>query len=203
MKISRAQNHSAMTLIEMMMAFGVFTMLMTSLFALHLFGFKMNQITLSKLGASDTAREGFSRLLGDVRASSGYQIGTMPTNVPYTNFSVVANGSNWTGNALKLSYATTTNQIIYFFHPTNYALCRYTNGVSGYYTVVTGTTNTSQFRSEDYQGNVQTSSNAQTVVSVFMEFYQLQYPLTHIGTGSNYLYDYYRLELKAASRNYN
>jgi hypothetical protein len=203
MKISRAKTVSAMTLIEMMLAFGVFTMMMTALFALHLFGFKMNQLTLSKLGASDNAREGFGRLLGDVRSSSGYQIGTLATNVPYTNFTSAASGSNWVGNALKLSYGTTTNQIIYFFHPTNYALCRYTNGVSGYFQVVSGITNTAQFRSEDYQGAVQSSSNAQSVVSVFMEFYQLQYPMTHIGTGSNYLYDYYRLEFKAAPRNYN
>ena len=192
-----------MTLIEMLFAFAVFTMLMTGLFALHIFGLKMNQLTLSKLGASDQARDGFGRLLGDVRSSSSFQIGTMPTNTPYTNFTAIATGSNWVGNALKLSYSTTTNQIIYYFHPTNYALCRYTNGVSGYFQVVSGLTNTGVFRAEDYQGVPQSGANAQNVVSVFMEFIEFQYPLTRVGSGSNYLYDYYKLEFKAASRNFN
>jgi hypothetical protein len=176
--------------------------MMSGLFALHIFGLKMNQLTLSKLGASDQARDGFGRLLGDVRSSSSFQIGTMPTNTPYTNFTAIAGGSNWIGNALKLSYTTTTNQIIYYFSPGDYALCRYTNGVSGFFKVVSGLTNTGQFRAEDYKGAVQSGANAQNVVSVFMEFYEFQFPMTRMGTGSNYLYDYYKLEFKAASRNF-
>ena len=205
MRTSLSKNVSrreAMTLIEMLFAFAVFTMLMSGLFALHIFGLKMNQLTLSKLGASDQARDGFGRLLGDVRASSSFQIGTMPTNAPYTNFTSITTGSNWIGNALKLSYTSSTNQIIYYFNPADYSLCRYTNGVSGYFKVVSGLTNTGQFRAEDYQGNLQSGANAQSVVSVFMEFFEFQYPLTRVGSGSNYLYDYYKLEFKASSRNF-
>ena len=38
------------------------------------------------------------------------------------------------------------------------------------------------------------------LVNVLLQFYQYQYPLTKVGTGSNYLYTYYQLELAAARR---
>jgi hypothetical protein len=38
------------------------------------------------------------------------------------------------------------------------------------------------------------------VVNVLLQFYQYQYPLTKVGSGSNYLYNYYQLELAAARR---
>lgn len=38
------------------------------------------------------------------------------------------------------------------------------------------------------------------MVNVLLQFYQYQYPLTKVGSGSNYLYNYYQLELAAARR---
>lgn len=38
------------------------------------------------------------------------------------------------------------------------------------------------------------------LVDVLLQFYQYQYPLTRVGSGSNYLFNYYQVELAAARR---
>jgi prepilin-type N-terminal cleavage/methylation domain-containing protein len=38
------------------------------------------------------------------------------------------------------------------------------------------------------------------LVDVLLQFYQYQYPLTKVGSGSNYLFNYYQVELAAARR---
>jgi len=38
------------------------------------------------------------------------------------------------------------------------------------------------------------------LVNVLLQFYQYQYPLTKVGSGSNYLFNYYQMELAAARR---
>jgi hypothetical protein len=45
-----------------------------------------------------------------------------------------------------------------------------------------------------------TYSTYNYLVDVILQFYQYQYPLTKVGTGSNYLFNYYQIELAAARR---
>lgn len=45
-----------------------------------------------------------------------------------------------------------------------------------------------------------TYSTYNYLVDVLLQFYQYQYPLTKVGSGSNYLFNYYQIELAAARR---
>jgi hypothetical protein len=188
---------SGMTLVEMMTAMSIFIVLMAGMLAIHMFGLRYDQITGSRLGASDQARQSFDKLLGDVRAAKSIAIGT---NYNATNFVAVPSGSNLVGTALKVGFSKSTNIIIYYFDTGVNKLFRYTNGVPGYKTLAANLTNTYQFTGEDYQGNILTGLDNHSVVGVRMEFYEFYYPLTKVG--SNYLYDYYKLEFKASSRNF-
>lgn len=53
------------------------------------------------------------------------------------------------------------------------------------------------FRNEDYRGVVTTDQQYKGVVSIILEFYQFQYPITQVGNG--FYYDYYRQTFKVAA----
>ncbi|MFM2081546.1 MAG: hypothetical protein RL380_237 [Verrucomicrobiota bacterium] len=186
----------AMTLVEMVVTMAILVMMMGGMIALHLFGMKYDYVATSKLGASDQARRSFNTLLSDIRSAKGIGIGTNYG----TTFTNVPKGSNLLGTALQLVYARSTNVIVYYFDTANNWLCKRTNGVAGYEVMASEMTNTFIFRGEDYLTQNITYLDNHSVVSIIMEFYRYQYPLVTIG--SNQLYDYYKLEFKAASRNF-
>jgi uncharacterized membrane protein YgcG len=192
-----ARHLSAMTLVELMVCASIFVMLMGGLFAVHIFGMKYDYIATSKLGASDQARRSFNVILGDIRAAKGIGVGT---NYSGNIFSNVPQGSNYIGTAIQLSFTRSTNVVVYYFDRTNNWLCKRTNGYSGFDIMASEMTNTFIFKGEDYLGNPVTYLDNHCVINISMEFYQYQYPLVTIG--SNQLYDYYKLEFKAASRNF-
>ena len=66
----------AMTLVEMVVTFSILIMMMGGMFALHIFGMKYDQVTTSKLGASDQSRRAFDTILGDIRSAKGIAVGT-------------------------------------------------------------------------------------------------------------------------------
>ena len=192
----------AMTLIEMMTAMAIFLVAMSGMFALHIFGLRYDQVVGSKLGASDQTRQAFNKLLNDIRASKWIRVGTNTTG---NSFVAVPSGQNLIGPALQIGYATNFNyglsNVINYYFTTDGKLRRSTNGYSGYDTLCSYITNNPVFRGEDYKGNALTALDNHSVIGIKMEFYQYQYPLTKVG--SNYLYDYYKLEFKASSRDYN
>jgi len=55
------------------------------------------------------------------------------------------------------------------------------------------------FSAQDYLGQQMSDYQYKYVIDTLMEFYQYQFPKTFVGPG--YYYDYYRIELKAASHN--
>jgi hypothetical protein len=193
-----------MTLIETVTTVGLFALLSFGWFAVFIFGQRFDEIVNSKIGATDLARLACQKILRDVHGCKGMTVGT---NYGGTNFVVVPAGNNLIGTALQLTYNTnwTTNVIIYYYDPVAQQLNRSTQGVSGYLPIANYITNTFRFTLENHTNGVLTSVTTglldnQPLVDVFMEFYQYQYPLTMIG--SNYLFDYYKLEFTATSRNY-
>jgi hypothetical protein len=194
---------SAMTLIETMTTLWIFVVVLLGMVYVFIFGQRYDELVNSKIGATDLARLAGQKILRDVHGCKGVQIGT---NYGGTNFVPVPSGSNQIGTALQLTYNTnwTTNIIEYYYDVTNQCLDRATQGVSGFVTLANYITNTFAFTAENHTGTILTSETNMTdneaVIDVFMEFYQYQYPLTVIG--SNYLFDYYKLEFDATSRNY-
>jgi hypothetical protein len=201
---ARRRRTLAMTFVEMFVTIGIFIILLTGMFAVFIFGQRFDEIVASKIGAADVARETCQKILLDVHGCKGLLVGT---NYGGTNFVATPSGTNQVGTAIRLIYSTnwTTNVIIYFYDAPSQHLCRSTQGVSGFKVVANYITNSFRFSAENHTNRVLTSVTSgmvdnEPVVDVFMEFVQYQYPLTKIGT--NYMYDYYKLQFMATSRNY-
>lgn len=181
----------ALTLVEMMVAMSVFSLVVIGMISAHLFGLRQDGLVNSKLGANDESRRALNRLTGDIRAAKLWRVGTGTE----TSFSPMTNGTAQQGNALQLSFTTDTNSYVrYFFDANNNQLCRTVSGSSGHTVVARYLTNNMFFRAEDYLGNLKTDLSYKYVVRVFMEFHQFSYPLTRVGPG--YLYDRYKMEFK-------
>jgi hypothetical protein len=185
----------------------IFVFMVLGVLYVWMFGMRFDQLTCSKLGASDKSRMSFDQLTHDIRAAKWWKVG----NGSGTNFTVCGNATNQIGNALKLSSSADTNSpayVIYWFDTTACQLCRLSNGLPAIQIMAqsltntgvlgNGTTNTSMtFYAEKYDGTRAMDWQYKYAIVTTMEFCQYQYPLTRVGPG--YYYDYYRIQLKAAS----
>ncbi|HLH54952.1 MAG TPA: prepilin-type N-terminal cleavage/methylation domain-containing protein [Verrucomicrobiae bacterium] len=191
-----------MTLTEIMVTMAVFSLVVIGLVYTGMFCFQLDQLANSKVGASDSARRGFDQLSADIRSSKMWFIGS--GNI--SSFTPCGNATNQIGNALKVHATTSTNNyVVYYFDTNACTLCRYTNGMSTSSVIVTGLTNATgssmSFHAERYDGTMLTDLQFKYVIVAVMEFCQYQYPLTKVGP--NYFYNYYKLQFKLASHNFN
>ena len=103
-----------------------------------------------------------------------------------------------------------TAWIIYYFDTNACQLCRASNGVAQVQIIaqnltnsgtlgngVTTTNNSMTFQAEKFDGTPALDWQYKYMIVTTMEFCQYQYPLTRVGAG--YYYNYYRIQLKAAS----
>jgi prepilin-type N-terminal cleavage/methylation domain-containing protein len=189
-RIARA-GQRGLTLAEMMVTMGVFSMMVLGLVSAHIFGLKRDQLVQSKLGASEQSRRGFNQLAADVRGAKKWAVG----NGTRTSFAPIANNSLQQGTALQLNLTSNTNNYIrYYFEGNNSRLCRVKSGESGYKVIAQDLTNTLYFAAEDFKGSNQTTLTYKGVVRVQLQFRQYQYPLTKVGPG--YYYDSYTLQFR-------
>jgi len=203
----RGRRAQAFTLAEMMISVFIFVFMVLGVIYVWMFAMRFDELSCSKLGASDKSRMSFDMLTSDIRAAKWWKVGTGND----TSFTACVNATNQVGNALKLSSSGDTNSpayIIYYFDTAASQLCRLSNGVptikiiaqsltnSG--TLGNGTTNTSMtFYAEKYDGTRAMDWQYKYALVTTMEFCQYQYPLTKVGPG--YYYNYYRIQIKAAS----
>jgi Tfp pilus assembly protein PilW len=203
----RGRRAQAFTLAEMMISVFIFVFMVLGIIYVWMFAMRYDELSCSKLGASDKSRMSFDLLTSDIRAAKWWKVGTGNA----TSFTPCVNATNQVGNALKLSSSGDTNSpayIIYYFDTAASQLCRLSNGVptikiiaqsltnSG--TLGNGTTNTSMtFYAEKYDGTRALDWQYKYAIVTTMEFCQYQYPLTKVGPG--YYYNYYRIQIKAAS----
>jgi hypothetical protein len=216
-QIQCSRGTRAMSLAELMTSLSIFGLILGALLATNMFGMRQDELTNSKLGANDKSRVCFNLILDEIRSSKNIQIG----NGYYTNFVALTNGQLQAGPSLQIIPSTNTSLCIYYWFDTNAgALWRaaYSNS-PGSSPVLFGSTNivtqyltnvTSQwlsasmmFRAMDYTGTTNltvdpTNYNYNYVVSILMQFYQYQYPMTTVG--SNYLFNYYQLTYSATRR---
>ena len=203
----RGRRAQAFTLAEMMISVFIFVFMVLGVIYVWMFAMRFDELSCSKLGASDKSRMSFDMLTSDIRAAKWWKVGTGD----HTSFTACGNQTNQVGNALKLSSSGDTNSpayIIYYFDTAACTLCRLSNGVptikiiaqsltnSG--TLGNGTTNTSMtFYAEKYDGTRALDWQYKYAIVTTMEFCQYQYPLTKVGPG--YYFNYYRIQIKAAS----
>jgi Tfp pilus assembly protein PilW len=198
----RAGAQTALTLAEMMITVSVFSLLILGLVYTGMFCLRLDELANSKAGASDSARRGFDLLSSDIRSAKMWYIGAGNQ----TSFSPCGNATNQQGNALRVHYTTDTNSsVVYFFDTNACKLYRYANGMSSSRVIVDGLTNASgsgmSFHAERYDGTILTDLQFKYVIVAVLEFCQYQYPLTRVGPG--YFYNYYKMQIKVASHNFN
>ena len=208
----------AFTLPEMMVAVLIFVFMVLGIIYAMLFGMRYDQLVCSKLGASDKSRMSFDLLTVEIRSAKSWSIGNIVTNNK-SNFTPCGNATAQVGNALSLTNSPTdTNAWVrYWFDTNGCQLCRGTNnGVATSYQIIaqslTNTGNALLPMSMAFHAEQRTNNNLVTnissadikqdlqfkyVIAAMMEFSQYQYPLTRVGPG--YYYNYYCIQIKAAS----
>src|SRR5436190_5022790 len=205
---SSSATEAGLTMVEMMVTMAIFVMLVTAFISANIFGLRYDQLVCSKLGASEQSRRSFEQLTSDIRASKIWRIGSGSQ----TTFNAVSNATLMQGNALQLNLTTDTNLYVRYWFDTNGPttqpngrLCRVTSGgefviCAQYLTNASGTSMV--FQAQNYIGaGVLSDYQYKYVIDALMEFYQYQFPKTIVGPG--YYYDYYRIDLKAASHSPN
>ena len=211
----RARRAQAFTLAEMMVAVFISVFMVLGIIYTWMFCLRFDEVVCSKLGASDKSRIGFDQLTSDIRSSKWWKIGSGANNGTTLTFAACGNATNQVGNAIQLSLSSDTNStayVIYCFDTNACSLYRQTNGVQTIQIIAqnltnsgilgNGLTNTSMtFHAEQYNGAFAQDWQYKYTIVTTMEFCQYQYPLTKVGPG--YYYDYYRIQLKAASHSPN
>ena len=192
-------NSAAFTLPETMVASTVFVFVVLAVVYLNIYGLKLYQVANSKSGASDIARQTFTKLFEEIRCAKGWQVGSGTL----TTFTPCAAGVPQTGNAIRLFPTTTSqfvidtnNYMVYYVVANSGTLQRRTSTTSSKQ-IANWLTNTVSFTVETPRGDIQTDLSYKGVIHVQMFFAQYLYPLTKIGSG--YLYDSYQLNFRVAS----
>jgi hypothetical protein len=192
-QLSGRRQH-ALSLVEMMVATGLFGLVVIGLVYVHMFGLRQDALVNSKLGASDQSRRSFDLLANDVRSSKFWQVGTGDSS----DFTPIPNGEAQQGNALIVHLTTDTNNyVMYWFDTTRRDLRRAVSGQSTFKTIAHSLTNTMYFRAENYRGDILYDLTHKGVLNVAMQFSQYEYPLTQVGPG--FYYDYYKMEFRLTS----
>jgi Tfp pilus assembly protein PilW len=207
----RARRTRAFTVAEMMVAVFIFVFMVLGIIYVWMFALRYDELVCSKLGASEKSRMSFDVLTADIRSAKWWKVGSGTNNGTTLVFTACVNATNQVGNALKLSASGDLNStafVIYCFDTNACNLYRMSNGVTPFQiiaqsltnsgTLGNGLTNTSMtFQAEKFDGTPAQDWQYKYAIVTTMEFCQYQYPLTYVGPG--YYYNYYRIQLKAAS----
>jgi hypothetical protein len=206
----------AMTLPELLVSLTILVMAIAGLISVNIFGMRYDELTNSKLGATDQSRLNFNLMMEEIRAGKNVLIGSGS----FTNFTPVTNGLAQRGDTIQILPTTNLTTYIYYYFETNAPtnsswLIRIstTNGGTTYTSNLVAQsitnltslwlTNACCFQALDYTGTnilMQSPTNYthNYVVAALVQFYQYQYPLTRVG--SNYLFNYYQIQFMAARR---
>jgi type II secretory pathway pseudopilin PulG len=180
----------AFTLPELMVTVAILILLVGAMVSTNLFGLRMFQIEETKLNASDEAHKIVGVLMDEIHSCDSFQIGIV-TNGTFTGLPL---GAAQIGPAL-IVYPTTntTNFIVYYVNAADQKFRRTTNARGSTKILAQSVTNvTDLFRAQDYQGNLLTNSQDNTVLHLKLEFYEA----TRYGVPP----DYYKLETSATRR---
>lgn len=186
----------AFTVVELMIAASLFLVVIGGVVFAQISGVKMYNLTKAKLGASDQARGAMNLMVTEVRSAKIVRVGTGSIS----SFVPITEGNPMQGSAIQIHSTTNTNYFIrYFLDSTDKKLKRTTNGATSTDIVAEYITNTVPFSLESYNGTILTASQNNRVVSVALQFFQVQYPIVTIG-GPGSWYDFYQLRTKITRR---
>ena len=185
----------AVTLIELLVTMTLTTFVVGGVVYSHIMGGRLMQFAAAKLGASDSARKAFGKLQDEIRAATTIQIG----NGTATNFTAIPNGTAMQGRAIQIFPTTNNNWWIRYFYVTNNSeLRRVTSSNATPQLIASYVTNAVLFSKEDYLGNTLSADTGNSTVYIRLQFYQLSYPMTKVGT--NNFYEYFQLQTRVTRR---
>jgi type II secretory pathway pseudopilin PulG len=185
----------AFTLVEVMVSMAILMMLLAGVLSAHIFGLRLFQITQSKLGANQEARQAINLLMDEIRSGKLVKIGAGDLST----FTEVSPNSVQRGSAIQIYASTNTNSFVrYFWDAGDNRLKRTTNGAAALSIVANSITNQFIFSSEDFQGNVHTNNANNRVIAMTLQFYQIQYPIVLIGPGQ--FYEFYQISTRITRR---
>jgi type II secretory pathway pseudopilin PulG len=184
------------TLVELMVALGVFMFVVIGSLSLHIFGLKLNEMVKVKVTASEGARRALGSLVTEIHGAGNVLVG----NGGYTAFTPSAFNTPQQGNAIQIyPVKTDTNRFVrYFLDATDKSLKRLEGGSGAMTVIATSITNRAVFSSEDFAGNVLSNSFNNRVICVRLQFFRLDDPTIAIGAG--HYYDFYQLQTRITRR---
>ncbi|MGH7942552.1 MAG: PulJ/GspJ family protein [Limisphaerales bacterium] len=212
----------AFTLIEMMVAIGVFSLVVLGTIAIQIYAMRVYTLAATKLTASEEARATMNDVRDQVRGARLVYVGDYEytSNFPPADFKAMTNGDTQQGNALMIYPTTTTNSFtLVYLAPgrsnnftafakngaplgTNSLLMIvYTNGalqVSN--DIADFITNQIVFDAENFEGTVLTNNQNNYLIHMTLSFSQWEYPIAYIGSNSFNAYDYYQLNTAMTRR---
>jgi hypothetical protein len=212
----RAPRHrqvEAFTLTEMLVSMLILIFMVLGVVYAMLAGMRYDQLVCSKLGASDKSRMSFDLLTGEIRSAKSWSIGNIANN-DKTTFTPCGNATAQQGNALSLTNSSGI-WVRYWFDTNSYQLYRGPGATATNQIIAQSLTNSGNalmpmsmtFHAEQRTNDTEVMSISATdiqrdlqfkyVIAATMEFCQYQYPLTKVGPG--YYYNYYCIQIKAAS----
>jgi prepilin-type N-terminal cleavage/methylation domain-containing protein len=185
----------AFTLPEIMTVMALFALLLLSLISSQITGMKMYRISESKLTATAGGRRALDRVRDEIRAGKILLVGSGGDS----SFTPIADNQPHLGNAVQIHATTNTSNFVrYYLDADDDCLKRVASGNTNVQVIANYVTNDFAFRAEDFRGNVLTNNQNNRVIRMILEFYQWEYPT--VTTGSNGLYDYYRLQTRITRR---
>lgn len=185
----------AVTLVELLVTMTLTTFVVGGVVYSHIMGGRLMQFAAAKLGTSDSSRKAFSKLQDEIRAATTIRIG----NGTATNFTAITNGASMQGRAIEINPTTNNNWWIRYYYVTNASeLRRVTSSNNTSQLIASYVTNAVLFSKEDYLGNTLTADTGNSTVSIRLQFYQLTYPMTKVGT--NNFYESFQLQTRITRR---
>lgn len=192
---SPARRQRATTLTELLITSSLMIVVLGGVVYSHLMGGKLMQFAAAKLGASDSARKAFGKLQDEIRAATTVRVG----NGTATSFAVVTNGVAHQGRGIQIYPTTNQNWWIRYYYQTNTGELRRVTSSNGTPQIIASyVTNAVIFSKEDHLGNTLTADTGNSTLNVRLQFYQLTYPVTKVG--SNNYYEYYQLQSRITRR---
>jgi Tfp pilus assembly protein PilW len=189
------QGLRATTLVELLIASSLMVVVLGGVVYSHLMGGQLMQFAAAKLGASDSARKAFGKLQDEIRAATTIQVGNGTASV----FVTATNGAALQGRAIQIFPTTNQSWWIRYYYQTNTGELRRVTSSNGTPQVIASyVTNAVIFSKEDYLGNTLTADAGNSAINVRLQFYQLTYPVTKVGT-NNY-YEYFQLQSRITRR---
>jgi len=206
----------AFTLVEMLVAVSVFSMLILATVAVQLYALRVYTLAATKLNATEEARATMNDVRDQVREAKLVYVGNY-TNVasnPLANFVPMQGGNLEEGNALMIYPTAATNSftLVYLqaqssnsfagsvsgasvpLGANSLILLNYTNGgLAASNDIADFITNQIVFDAENFMGSVLATNENRYLIHMTLNFSQWEYLITANGSNSFGAYDYYQL----------